>query len=110
MNTSQISFRTNRRAPGHGTAATVAIAIVAGSAVLGLVMAAVTFGGLAIAFPIAVPIAHQFQVAVSANDVLIAERFAAFWWVFAGDSIMSLLAAIAVIVTTMKQFESPPAG
>jgi uncharacterized oligopeptide transporter (OPT) family protein len=82
---------------------------VAGSTVFGLAMAVITFGGLAIAFPIAVPIAHQFQVAVSANDVLIAERFAAFWWVFAGASIMSLVAAIAVIVTTLKHFESPPA-
>ena len=81
-----------------------------GRGAFGLVVAAVTFGALAIAFPIAVPIAHQFQVAVSASDVLIAERFAAFWWVFAGASIMCLLAAIAVIVTTVKHFETPPAG
>ena len=109
MNSSQATWTPAPRSARHGTAATFAIAIVAGSTVVGLAMAAITFGGLAIAFPIAVPIAHQFQVAVSANDVLIAERFAAFWWVFAGASIMSLLAAIAVIVTTVKHFESPPA-
>ena len=109
MNTSQAIWTPASRSARHGTAATLAIAIVAGSTVVGLVMAAVIFGGLAIAFPIAVPIAHQFQVAVSANDVLIAERFAAFWWLFAGASMMSLLAAIAVIVTTVKHFESPPA-
>jgi len=97
------------RSARHGAAATVAIAIVAGSAVLGLIVAAITFGALAVAFPIAVPVARQFNVAVSANDVLIAERFASIWWLFAGASMMSLLAAVAVIVTTVKHFESPPA-
>src|SRR6478736_4884279 len=57
----------------HGTAATVAIAIVAGSTVIGLILAALTFGALAVAFPIAVPIAQQYQIAVSANDVLLAD-------------------------------------
>ena len=108
MNTSQAIWTPASRSARHGTAATLAIAIVAGSTVVGLVMAAVIFGGLAIAFPIAVPIAHQYQVAVSANDVLIAERFAGFWWVFAGASMISLLAAIAVTVTTVKHFETPP--
>jgi hypothetical protein len=93
----------------HGTAATVAISIVAGSTVFGLIIAAITFGALAIAFPIAVPIAHQYNVAVSANDVQLAERFASIWWVFAGASLMSLLAAVAVIVATVKHVESPPA-
>ena len=110
MNSSHATWTPAPRPARHGTAATVAIAIVAGSTVFGLIIAAITFGALAIAFPIAVPIAHQFQVAVSANDVLVAERFAAFWWVFAGVSIMSLLTAIAVIVATVKHVESPPAG
>ena len=98
------------RSARHGTAATVAIAIVAGSTVIGLIFAAITFGALAIAFPLAVPVAHQFQVAVSPNDVLIAERLASIWWVFAGASMMSLLAAVAVIVTTVVHFDSPPAA
>lgn len=98
------------RSVRHGAAATVAIAIVAGSTVFGLIIAAITFGALAIAFPMAVPIAHQFQVAVSANDVQLAERFASLWWVFAGVSIMSLLAAIAVIVATVKHLEPAPAA
>jgi len=93
----------------HGTAATVAIAMMAGSTVIGLIVAAITFGALAIAFPIAVPIAQQYHVAVSANDVLLAERFASIWWGFAGASLMCLFAAIAVIVATVKHFESPPA-
>jgi hypothetical protein len=109
MNTSKAIWTPAPRSARHGTAATVAIAIVAGSTVFGLIIAAITFGALAIAFPMAVPIAHQLQVAVSANDILIAERFASLWWVFAGVSIMCLLAAIAVIVTTVKHFESPPA-
>ena len=98
------------RAARHGAATTLAIAIVAGSMVIGLIFAAITFGALAIAFPMAVPIAHQFHVAVSANDVLIAERFASLWWVFAGAAMVSLLAAVAVTVGTVKHFESPPAS
>ena len=110
MTTSQAIQTRAPRSARHGTAVTLAIAIVAGSTVLGLIVAATTFGALAIAFPLAVPVAHQFQVAVSANDVLIAERFASIWWVFAGASLMSLLAAIAVIVATVKYFESTSAG
>jgi len=92
----------------HGAAVTVAIAIVAGSTVFGLIVAATTFGALAIAFPLAVPIAQQYHVAVSANDALIAERFASLWWVFAGASVVSLLAAVGVVVATVKHLESPP--
>ena len=98
------------RTARHGTAATVAIAIVAGSTLIGLILAAITFGALALAFPIAVPIAQQYHVAVSANDVLLAERFASIWWVFAGASLMCLFAVIAVIVATVKHLESPPAA
>ena len=94
----------------HGGATSFAIAIVAGSAVISLILAAITFGALALAFPIAVPIAQQYHVAVSANDVLLAERFASIWWVFAGASLMSLFAVIAVIVATVKHLESPPAA
>ena len=110
MTTSQAIQTSARRSARHGTAVTIAIAIVAGSTVLGLIVAATTFGALAIAFPLAVPIAHQFQVAVSPNDVLIAERFASIWWVFAAASIMSLLAAIAVVVATVKHVESTSVG
>ena len=109
MNTSQATCTPAPKSARHGTAATIAIAIVAGSTVFGLVDGRHHLRRLAIAFPISVPIAHQYQVAASANDILIAQRFASFWWVFAGASIMSLLAAIAVIVTTVKHFESPPA-
>ena len=93
----------------HGAAVTVAIAVLAGSTVFGLIVGATTFGALAIAFPLAVPIAQQYHVAVSANDALIAERFASLWWVFAGASVMCLVAAVAVIVKTVKHLESPPA-
>jgi hypothetical protein len=110
VTTSQAIQTSASRSARHGTAVTLAIAIVAGSTVLGLIVAATTFGALAIAFPLAVPIAHQFQVAVSTNDVLIAERLSSIWWVFAGASIMSLLAAVAVVVTTVKHIKSPSAG
>jgi hypothetical protein len=104
---SQSTWTPAPKSARHGTAATVTIAIVAGSTAVGLIFAAITFGALAIAFPIAVPVAHQFQVAVSANDVAIAERFASIWWVFAGAAMASILAAAGVVVWTVKHFESP---
>ena len=89
----------------HSAAGTLAIAILAGSAVLGLLIASVTFGALALAFPLIVPIAQQYQLSVSANDMLMAEQFSHLWWVFAGLAIACLAAAVLVVVKTASYLE-----
>ena len=92
----------NPRARRHGAAVTIAIAIIVGSTVFGLLIGAITFGALAIAFPLAVPIAEQYHVSVSPNDMHIAEQFSHLWWVFAAISVASLVAAAMVVVKTVS--------
>ena len=61
------------RDTGHrGLVATIAIGLIASAAVLGLLVSGVTFLALAIAFEIAVPIAQQYHVSVSAADMAMA--------------------------------------
>jgi hypothetical protein len=92
----------------HGAAATIAVAIVAGTAVAGLFLAAITFGALAIAFPIAAPVAQEFHVAVRQSDIQIAQQFAAMWWVFGGLAIVCLAAASAIVLKTVTHFGPKP--
>ena len=84
------------------TAAAVAIFVIAAAGVLGLFVAGITFIGLAIAFPIAVPIAAHYQLAVAASDVALAERFADFWWIFAGLGFASLVGAVVVAIKALQ--------
>ena len=88
---------------GPDGAASFAIAVVASIAVLGLLTASVTFLGLAIAFPIAVPVAERFHVAVSASDVAVAQQFAGVWWVFALASIATIAAAVVIAVKAVER-------
>ena len=83
---------------GPSPEAAVAVAIGATVVVLGLFIAGVTFFGLAIAFPIAAPIAEAYHFHVKVADAALAARIADFWWVFAGASIASFVAAGAVAV------------
>jgi hypothetical protein len=96
-----------RRSGGNG-AATVTIGIIAIVAVLVLFTAGMTFLGLAIAFPIAVPVAHQFHVAVTATDAALAEQFAGFWWVFGIFSVASFVAAGLVTVKAIQHLSPSP--
>ena len=93
---------TGARPTGPGPAAAIAIALLAGAAVLGLFVAGITFLALAIAFPLAVPVAHQYGVFVSANDLAIAERFAEFGWLFGALGIGSFVAAVVVLVKSIQ--------
>ena len=95
-----------RRSP----AATIAIALIASSAVLGLLVSGVTFLALAIAFQIAVPIAQQYHVSVSAADMTVAGRIAEFWWIFGAISIASFVAAAVVAVKAVSRLDSTPRG
>jgi hypothetical protein len=101
------SFTPSRRSSsGRGPVATAAIGLVAAAAAITLFVAGVTFLGLAIALPIAVPVAAAYHVPVSAADVALAERFAAFWWVFAALCVASFVAAGVVVVKAIT-FLSP---
>jgi hypothetical protein len=94
---------------GPSGLAAVGIALLAGVVVLGLFVAGVTFIGLAIAFPIAIPVAAQFHVPVSAADAALAARFADFAWVFAGFALASLTGAVVVFLKAIEKL-SPTAG
>jgi hypothetical protein len=96
------------RGGGTGSAAAVTIGILAAIAVLALFTAGMTFLGLAVAFPIAVPVAQQFHVAISATDFALAERFAAFWWVFGIFSIVSFVGAGVVAVKAIQHLSPAP--
>lgn len=102
--TSPVSSGT--RQPGAANA--VVIGVIAAIALFGLFIAGVTFFGLAIAFPIAVPIASQFHVYVSAADAALAERFADLWWVFGGLSVASIAAAVVVAVKAIQHLSPTP--
>jgi hypothetical protein len=91
---------------GPSPVAALVIGLVGIVAVCVLLTAGVTFLGLAIAFPIAVPVAAAYQLPVTAADAALAERFAAFWWVFAALSIATF-AASGVVVVKLIGFLSP---
>jgi hypothetical protein len=86
----------------RGTAATVSLGMIAIVAVLGLFVAAVTFVGLAIGFPIAGTVAAEYHVSVSPTDLALAERFAGYWWVFGALAIASTGAAVSVAIKAIE--------
>ncbi len=104
--TAPSTFSSEPRRPGVANA--VVIGVIAAIAVFGLFIAGVTFFGLAIAFPIAVPIANQFDVSISAADAALAERFADLWWVFGGLSVASIAAAVVVAVKAIQHLSPTP--
>ncbi len=107
MTTSSLPQQRDRS--GHrGAVGTIAIGMVAASAVLGLVVSAVTFLAVAVAFALAVPIAQQYPVSFSASDMAVAGRIAEFWWVFGASSAASLFGALLVAVKTIHHLDSAP--
>jgi hypothetical protein len=91
---------------GPTPAAAATAAIVAGITVLTLFVTGITFLALAVAFPIAVPIAQAYNVPVSAADIALAARFADLWWAFAALAFASFGAALVVMVKVIS-FLSP---
>jgi hypothetical protein len=91
-----------------GTAAAVAIGVIATVAVLGLFVAGVTFLGLAIAFPIVGPVVSQYHLVVSAADLALAERLAGFWWLFGVLAVASVGAAVVVAVKAIERLSPSP--
>ena len=87
-------------------------AIVAGvvgiSAFLFLILAGLTFFALAIAFPIAVPLALSYHVPVSAHDAAVAQQLAGAAWLFIVLAVAAFGASIAVLVLTIKTISPEP--
>jgi hypothetical protein len=77
---------------------TLAVGIAGTAAAVGLFLAGIALFGLAIAAPIALPIAEQLNLGVTASDMEIARQLAAFSWLFAIASVASVFAAFVVIV------------
>ena len=91
---------------GPGPAAAIVVGLIATIVVFTLTVAGLTFVGLAIAFPIAVPIAAAYHLPVSAADAALAQQFASAWWAFAALALASFVAA-GVIVVNVIDFLSP---
>jgi hypothetical protein len=84
--------------PQPSRGAQVALAAVAVVVVSALALAGITFFGLAVGFAIALPIAEQYHIAVSASDLEIVRQFAPFWAAFVAASVVSFAAAAFAIV------------
>jgi uncharacterized oligopeptide transporter (OPT) family protein len=95
-----------RSGPGPLVAAIVAVAGIAGA--IGLTLAGFTFVGLAIAFPVAVPIAESHGLQVSVHDVELARQFAQFAWVFAALAVASFTGAVAVLIAVLRAVSPAP--
>jgi hypothetical protein len=92
----------------RGRATTIAIGTIVASMVLGLAVAGITFGALAVAFQIVIPIAGQYHVSFTADDIALAQRVGAFWWVFGALSIASFVGAGLVAVKSIRYLDSAP--
>ena len=103
-------MNTSAAQPRPSRAGVVVIATVATTTVIGLLLAAVTFFALAIAFPLAGPIAEHYGLAVRAADLELARRFADFWWVFAGLTAASLAGAAIVVVKAVEHVDAAKRG
>jgi len=91
-----------------GVAASLIVGVVGVIAVLVLFVVGMTFVGLAIAFPIAVPIAVAYHIPVSAHDLALAEGFASVWWAFAALAIASFAAAGVTVVKLIAVLSPVP--
>lgn len=93
---------------GPGAAAALIVGFIGAIAVLVLLVVGVTFAALAIAFPIAIPIAESYHLPVSAHDVALAEGLAAVWWAFAALAIASFAAAGVTVVRLIAVLSPVP--
>ena len=90
------------------TAGVVMAGLVLGATVFALFIAGITFFALAIALPIAIPLAEQFALPVRPVDLAIAERLADAWWVFGVLAVASVSAALVVAVKAISILSPVP--
>ena len=107
--TSSSTFQPGTVRQGPSTGAAVAIALVAGVAVLTLVTVGITFFALAIAFPIVGPVVREFHLVVPASDLVTADRLAGFTWAFAAAGIASMAAGVGILVKSIQVLSRPSA-
>ncbi len=98
-------------APAPRSRSSVAAAIigVAGAiGAVGLVLAGLTFVGLAIAFPIAVPVAESHGLTIAARDIELARQFAQFAWFFAALAVAAFTGAVALLIGVLRAISPAP--
>jgi hypothetical protein len=92
-------------APARRPHSSIAAAIIGVGGAIGataLVLAGLTFVGLAIAFPIAVPIAESHGLTIPAHDLELARQFAQFTWVFAALAVGAFTGAVALLIGVLR--------
>lgn len=82
----------------HDPLAVIAAIFIAGTAVLTLVVMAITFSALAVALPLA----EQLGPWISARDLTIAHSISQFAWAFAGLAFACAAAAFGLTVATVR--------
>jgi hypothetical protein len=87
---------------GPSPATVVGIVLVAAIAFVTLVTVGITFASLAIAFPIAVPLAEQFHVAVKPADAALAQQLAGIWPAFVALAIAFFGFALLVVAAAVR--------
>ena len=92
--------------PGASPLAAVGIVLVAGFAIVTLLTAGITFVALAIAFPLAVPVAEYFSLPFTSTDAAIAQLAAGYWWAFVAMAVGSFGAAALVAVASIRAISS----
>lgn len=97
------SFASAPAEPSRPSAiAAIVIGIVGVSAFLGLVLTGLVFFALAIAFPIAVPLATAMHLPVTPHDAALAGQFAGFTWAFVVASVAAFGSALGVLALTIR--------
>ena len=91
---------------GASPLAVVAIVFVAAIAFVTLITAGITFAALAVAFPVAVPVAEYFNLPFTAADAAIAEIATGYWWAFVALAVTSFGAAALVAVASIRAISS----
>jgi hypothetical protein len=91
---------------GASPVVVVAIVFVAAVAFVTLITAGITFVGLAIAFPIAVPVAEYFGLPFTSADAAIAQLASGYWWAFVALAVTSFGAAALVAVASIRAISS----
>jgi hypothetical protein len=86
--------------------AVIGVIVVAGIAVVTLITAGITFAALAIAFPLAVPVAESFSLPFTSTDGAIAQLAAGYWWAFVALAVGSFGAAAFVADTAIRAISS----
>jgi hypothetical protein len=86
----------------RGPLSAIVIGIAGALAFLGLVLTGLVFFALAIAFPIAVPLATSMGLPITPHDAALANRFAGFAWLFITLSVAAFGASLAVLALTVR--------